>query len=125
MELKEFIALSIVDICRGIDAAKTQLNVDESIHTVLPPMGPAFVKQLDVKLNTFDGNYYQEIEFDIAVSAESKSDVNGKAGVSVFSVGANIGSNLSSTDIKTSRLKFKIPIGLSCKNGRESEGKNK
>lgn len=119
MQLKEFIALSLVNICNGIDEAKLQLTSDGSIHTVLPPMEPAFADKLDVKLNTFDGNYYESIEFDIAVTVENKSDVSGKAGVNVFSVGANIGSNLSSNNSTISRLKFRVPIGLSCRNNQK------
>ncbi len=124
MELNEFIKISLLDICKGVEAAKRERELDDnSNHTILPEMGHAFADKFGAKLNTHDKNYYQEVEFDIAVTVENKSDVSGKAGVNVFSVGANIGSNLSSNNSTISRLKFRIPIGLSCKNNNTIQTK--
>lgn len=112
MNLNEFIKTVLVDISNGVKEAKDSLF--ESEHKVCPPLKPFEVLEIGAKLSK-DGIYYQQVEFDVAVTVENKNDGGGKAGVKVCGLEASIGGNASTNNISVNRIKFHVPIGLSSK----------
>lgn len=111
MELKEFIRLTLIDIVEGVEEAKKTL--DEHEKYICPPMGSAFAKDFGAKLNSVNNMYYQEIEFDVAVSVENKTEAGLKGAVKVFGVfelggGGNGGLN----NVIVNRIKFHVPLAL-------------
>jgi hypothetical protein len=113
MNLDEFIKTVIVDISKGVESAKNTLAASK--NKICPSMGSAFAEKFGAKLNNFDGMYYQEIQFDVAVTVESKGDAGAKAGIKVCGIEANVGGTVSSNSSTVSRVKFHVPLGLSSK----------
>jgi len=114
MDLKEFIKTALIDIVEGIEDAK--LELDKKNTYICPPMGPAYIDKFHIKLNSFNGMYYQQAEFDIAITAENRTDGGAKAGVKVAGfIEANMGKNTALNNSTVSRVKFHVPLGLPCK----------
>ncbi len=114
MDLKEFIKTALVDIVEGIEEAR--LTLDKKENYICPPMGPAYADKFGIQLNSFNGIYYQQAEFDVAVTVETKADGGAKTSVKVLGLfEANIGGNVSSNNAAVSRIKFHVPLGLPSK----------
>jgi hypothetical protein len=62
MDLKDFIKTALVDIVQGIDEARSEL--DSKANYICP-----IFSILDAPKTSIRGVYYQEAEFDIAVSS--------------------------------------------------------
>jgi hypothetical protein len=112
MELKEFIKDTLVQISKGIEEAKTELG---QINKGITIINPDSIRGLtNVTLDNFQGKEavkrIEEIEFDIAVIVEQKSE--GKAGIGVLASIITAGASKSTGDInsETHRIKFKVPI---------------
>ena len=95
MDLKQFIKTALVDIVQAIEEAKSES--DDKADYICPIMNPHDAVQRNIT-RTHDGKYYQNAEFDIAVTAEGNMDSGGKAGIKVFGIEANLGSNLKSVN---------------------------
>ena len=52
------------------------------------------------------------IEFDVAVTAVEATGTEGKAGISVWSIGANMSGKTDKSNSTVSRVKFSVPVGL-------------
>lgn len=99
MELKEFIAKTILDIIEGIDSASNHLRN----------------KNKEVGLYSTGKENQRHVEFDVAVTVSNKeggsADGGGKINVvSVFQVGANAQLTYEETDSTVSRIKFGVRI---------------
>ncbi len=120
MDLKEFIKTALVDIVEGIEEAKSEL--DKRANHICPPMGSAYANKFEIQLNSFNGIYYQQAEFDVAVTVENTTDGGAKAGIKVLGfIEANVGRNTSSNSSTISRIKFHVPIGLPSKRNKEAD----
>lgn len=100
MNLNEFIKTALIDIVRGVEGAKSELDINEKY--ICPPMGSAYAKQFSVQLNSFNHMYYQQVEFDLAVTTANKSGGPDNASIKVIgifeaSIGGNAPSNNSTT----------------------------
>jgi hypothetical protein len=100
MELRDFISSAIVEIFRGVEQAKEDLA--DKHGAVNPFFGP--------NMNSMKHEHLQFVEFDIAVTANEKTEGSAKAGVSVLGVelGGNGGKSLENSTV--SRVKFRVPI---------------
>jgi hypothetical protein len=122
MDLKEFIKTALVDIVEGIEEARLTLDKKESY--ICPPMGPAYADKFGIQLNSFNGIYYQQAEFDVAVTVETKTDGGAKTSVKVLGLfKANIDGNVSSNNAAVSRIKFHVPLGLPSKRGYQRDSR--
>ncbi len=92
MELKEFIKSALSDIVLGIKESKNDLNV--------PGIGLAYQKE---------GSGYI-INFDIAISVEDNSSVDGGIGSSIKIFEGKVGGSLENKNQNTSRISFGIEI---------------
>lgn len=114
MDLKEFIKTVLIDIVEGVEQAK--IETDGKAGHVCPSMSPAYAEKAKIQFNALNGYYYQQAEFDVAVTAENKTDGGVKAGVKVLGLmEAGMGGNVSSNNSTISRIKFHVPLGLAPK----------
>lgn len=98
MELREFISETLKNIIDGIQDAQDYADTTKGTGTIVPQL-PA-------------GSGSIEVQFDVAVLAEKSTTAEGKAGISVFSVGASAGAETESMSSTASRIKFPVPVNL-------------
>lgn len=112
MELKEFVAQSLVQICEGVKQAQREINQPNTLHA-----GGGAAAKINPELSAFpeahagisvDSRPLQLVSFDVAVTVQDNT--GGGAGISVL--GAQIGGQLSSSTGSTSRLQFAVPVAL-------------
>ncbi len=110
MELTEFINSVLVSIINGVDAARIELK--EQGDAICFPFNKSTSTKTDVSYDHIVGRYFQQIEFDVAVTAETTGNNGGKAGVKVLGLEANIGANSTVKNSAVNRIKFSVPLGL-------------
>ena len=102
MELKDFVAQTLVQIVEGIDQANDSLSNKS-----------AFVVSSNIKTSedikySFDKeripHYVSNVDFDVAINIQDSQSKTGGANIEVFSV-LNI-------DTSTNRIKFTLPLAL-------------
>jgi len=114
MNLKDFIKIALTDIVSATEEAKIEL--DTQLKSICPPIGQAYATKFGIQLDDATGMYHQQVTFDVAVTVEHIAGDNAKAGIKVFNlVEANLGKNSSVNNSTVSRIKFHVPIGLSCR----------
>ncbi|MBD8686610.1 MULTISPECIES: hypothetical protein [unclassified Rhizobium] len=104
MDLKEFVSSALVDIIEGVKDAREKGGKDAE----------GIASNLRVKIDKLpqglmqDGNgaVYSVIDFDVAVTASSKTDGSVGIKVAVFSLGGSAGGE----DVTSSRIKFTVPM---------------
>lgn len=116
MELKDFIKTVLIDLITGIDEAKNEIDQEGSL--ICPPIGHAYIEKFNLQMDAM-GRHYQKVEFDVAVTAEEKTTINGKiegkAGlIKVLSMSADVDSGIITNNSTISRIKFHVPIALKC-----------
>ncbi|MGV8838698.1 MAG: hypothetical protein ACWA6X_00175 [Bauldia sp.] len=99
MELGEFIRTSI-------DQIATALLEVQKTHPSLNAENRGFQGDLGHLLEANQYGVFTRVDFDVAVTAET--NVNGKAGISVFSIGASVAGDHSSSTV--SRIAFSVPL---------------
>ena len=100
MELKDFIAETLVQIQQGVEDAI-------SLRTgKLGVINPAF----GVDANAFTKDHIQPVEFDVAITVSDKASGGGKAGLKIFSVELGANGAKEKENSTVSRIKFTIPI---------------
>src|SRR5579864_9190809 len=103
MELREFVAETLVAIQEGVADAIRRADENKTIGRINP------VWQGDEKIDWKE--YVQSVEFDVAVTTTDKSAAGGKGGIKVLSAVALGSEGSKSWDHSTvSRIKFGIPI---------------
>lgn len=113
MELRDFIKTTLLEIVNAVEDVKNELK-EKNRDNICPPPPADDKNAAKMHADAFSGRYYQNVEFDVAVSAEDSRAANGKLGVKVLSIEANIGGNSMSNNLITSRIKFHVPISLNC-----------
>ena len=106
MQLKEFIKETLTEITMGVIEAQTHVDgkhgVDERNKPIISPLITIQrVREIGI-------DPYQMVEFDVAVTVESETEMGG--GVMVVGSGAK-GMKKDST-VTASRIQFKVPIRL-------------
>lgn len=105
MDLKTFVAQSIIQISEGIKEAQNSSGTDVAPHVALNSNGYQQIASKEERCIP------QFIEFDIAVTTFNDGQATAKTGIKVFEV-INIGFN-GKTDQQysnISRIKFRIPV---------------
>jgi hypothetical protein len=98
MELREFVATTLKQIIDGIQDAQEYVEKSGSTAEI--------VNQFPI------GCCKTKIEFDVAVTAGSSTTAEGKAGISVFSIGATTGAQMERLSSTVSRIRFPVPVDL-------------
>lgn len=93
MDIKEFISQTLTQIIDGVVNAQNQTCKTNAVVVSA-------------------GDNYIKVDFDIAVTVVEGKETGGKAGISVWSIGAGVTGKTESSSSTVSRIKFEIPIGL-------------
>jgi hypothetical protein len=92
MDIKEFVSETLKQIVDGVIDAKNRKD-GEAVDVHYP-------------------NRTQKVTFDVAVTVIEGKETGGKAGISVWSIGAGVTGKTESSSSTISRIKFDIPIEL-------------
>lgn len=103
MELKEFIAETLVQIQEGVDDAIRRRSATNGAAGVINPVFGA-------TMNAAGTDHLQKVEFDIAVTVSDKATGGGKAGLKVFSVELSGEVSKGAEQSTVSRIKFTVPV---------------
>ncbi|MGI9012859.1 MAG: hypothetical protein ACR2GY_01255 [Phycisphaerales bacterium] len=108
MNLKDFVAQTLVQIAEGVTkAAKGAgesgaiVNPEISVHSMADP-GMTSRKRPKNQL----------IEFDLAVTVDNSSSAKAGAGLRVFGIGATADGATASATQHVSRVRFSVPMAL-------------
>jgi len=93
MDVKEFVAETLRQIVDGVVDAQQQTK---GKNAVVAPYH----------------DYHKTVSFDVAVTVVEGKETSGKAGISVWSVGAGVRGKSESSSSTVSRIKFEIPVEL-------------
>jgi hypothetical protein len=93
MNLEDFISETLSQIVSGIKKAQ---EATKNKHAMIVPY------------HSTDGN----VDFDVAVTVVDGKETSGKAGISVWSIGAGVSGKSESSTSTASRIKFSIAIEL-------------
>ena len=93
MDIKEFISQTLKQIIDGVKDAQEHAEGKNAV--VVPYYGDR-----------------QKIDFDVAVTVVEGKETGGKAGISVWSIGAGVTGKTESSSSTVSRIKFEIPVEL-------------
>lgn len=107
MELKDFVAATLTQICQGIEQAKNELQ--ESSARIAPPLDHMG------KVSKFpESDSVQMVHFDVFLSEHGKAGKKGGGGLSVslskVAVKAELGANKENATTSGHRVSFDIPI---------------
>lgn len=107
MELKEFIKTAITDITEAVSELQEELKNGSIVNPTLPQgeHGKHLVVDNEVRI-------IERLDFDIAVTASDKTELNGNAKVGISVFGAKIGTGNAEKTENVSRLTFSIPLLL-------------
>ena len=111
MDLKEFVTATPPDVLEGIKDAQKLETIGES---VAPNMIGGHQYAADSGVSHSSRITSTTVRFDVAVTAEEKSDIAGKLGmkVSVMGIGLEAGGSQDQAlrNSSVSRIQFSIPI---------------
>jgi hypothetical protein len=105
MELREFVAETLVAVQEGVSDAIRRVGERKVIGIVSPVWEGGAGEKVDWK------DYVQSVEFDVAVTATDKTEATGKGGIKIAPFAELGGEGAKSAERSTvSRIKFSIPI---------------
>ena len=111
MELKEFVAQSIIQITEGItNAQESTKHKGAMINPPLCMSGQAGDKYLSVNMGNKRNFIPQTITFDVLVNVESIDSSDGKAKISIVSFSAGGGVSSEQKNGTSSRITFSVPV---------------
>lgn len=104
MELKEFIKHSLIEITTAVAEARKEVK---SVGV--------FIAEYNTNGNSVINNekkycITKDCNFDIAVTTSKETNAEGKAGISVMSIGVGTKAEAKSNNSSVSRISFSIPI---------------
>lgn len=114
MELKHFIKTVLVDIVESIDEARKALEAKGEY--ICPSISHRYSPTSKLNYDSAYSLYYQEVVFDVAVTAEAEDGATGKAGINVLGINASLGGGVKEKNSSVSRIKFHVPIALKSEN---------
>ncbi|MDA0813824.1 MAG: hypothetical protein O3C21_15715 [Verrucomicrobia bacterium] len=111
MELHEFVRETLSQIIKGISEAQNSEAITKSTAAIVP-VGQGIDD---------DKNLNQEVQFDIAVTAQSGTETKGGVGIFVGPVTlGSAGKSQQSTD-SMNRIKFAVPVYLPAQKIRRTQ----
>jgi hypothetical protein len=93
MDLKDFVSETLKQIIDGVKDAQQTANTKGAV--IVPYSQGA-----------------EKIEFDVAVTAVEGTETAGKAGISVWSIGAGVSGKSESSTSTVSRIRFSVAVEL-------------
>ena len=105
MDLKEFVATTLVQIIEGVADAQ---KVAEEMGAVINPRARATASSV----TTGQGQAIHLVEFDVALTSIEGRTTSGGGGITVAFVRAGGEKETSATEASVSRVKFSVPVAL-------------
>ena len=107
MELKDFVAATLTQICQGIEQARREMQ--ESSARIAPPLTPTGT------VSTFqESDSVQTVHFDVYLSERGASGKKGGASLGItlskVSINADISGNKENATTSGHRVSFEIPV---------------
>lgn len=103
MELREFIAETLVQIQEGVqDAISRRSGTPQAAGVINPVFG--------TDMDAAGPDHIQKVDFDVAVTVTEKANAGGKAGIKVFSIELGGEAGKSAEQSIVSRVKFAVPL---------------
>lgn len=102
MELRTFIKEALVDIVGGVTDAQSEIERGQ----IVPPVSGSF-KSVETGISEI-----QSVEFEVAVTTESRKGSEAKLSVVAAVVGGGIKGQSDSGSEHVARLRFKVPVKL-------------
>jgi hypothetical protein len=117
VDLEQFVEQSLIQIIAGVGKAQNSTRLAGKHHSEADVVNPRFMAGADMSPKgrdyfTVDRNIVQFVDFDVAVSSETGSNLKGDASIKVlgFGIGTQAGSEKATSAV--SRIKFQVPIVL-------------
>jgi hypothetical protein len=111
MELKDFVAETLVQIQEGVQEAIERRSQNSKAEGAISPKHFDMKSYDPVNPNADWDKYVQKVDFDLAVSVSDKKGAEGKGSIKIFSIADAGGSKSKSSETSTvCRVKFTIPI---------------
>ncbi|WP_391091144.1 hypothetical protein [Vibrio sp. NH-UV-68] len=104
MELDQFVAKSLIMICKGVHQAQQEVSEFGASINEMPISSGESTKHLKAQNRTL----MQTVEFDVAVATED----NGSGSAKISVLGLGLSKTGDTKDSITSRIAFKVPISL-------------
>ncbi|PHR88489.1 MAG: hypothetical protein COA78_36485 [Blastopirellula sp.] len=103
MDIKDFVRETLVQIAEGVKEANSQLK-EKEINAVVMPTPDSWSRK----------SFTREIKFDVAVIAESTTEMGGKANLTIPVVGVGFKGDVNheTSNQNISRVEFTVPIML-------------
>ncbi|WGF90770.1 hypothetical protein [Marinivivus vitaminiproducens] len=100
MDLADFVTNALVQIQTGVANAIDQRS--DKAGVISPLSNSKIITKGEIQI----------VEFDVAVTASDKTDVDGHAGIKVLSLNIGGGGSTSSQLSTVSRMRFSVPVIL-------------
>jgi hypothetical protein len=101
MELKDFIAETLVGIQQGVQLAIERTGKAQVSGVINPVWG---------KASLVGDSHIREVQFDIAVTVTDKSSGKAAAGIKVVGIGVGGDHQHSEENARVSRIQFSVPV---------------
>lgn len=108
MELKDFVAATLINIVEGIQLAQERFKGTPAV--VNPELRSSHGREGSFHPGT--GTFVQEVEFDVAVTTTETTGTKGSIGVFAGAIGVGSQGQSDAGKTQLSRIKFTIPILL-------------
>ena len=102
MDLKDFIAETLVQIQEGVQEAINRRSASQGAAGVINPVWG--------NVNEISPDHRQNVEFDVAVTVTDKTTAGGNAGIKVFSIELGGKAEKGAEQSTVSHIKFSIPL---------------
>lgn len=115
MQLKEFVAQTLIQISEGV--AEAQQKTAESVGIVNPKIKNLFVRSQSGGTNlalgwTHAGDLISMVSFDVAVTATDGTGTKGGIGIVIGAVAIGSQGSSENRNEAVSRVQFKVPFAL-------------
>ena len=120
MELKEFVRETLLEISTGVaDAQEEQKGalISPRVRNQEGASPKLALAEDGAGRGIRGGRILDYVEFDIAVTIDKNTETNGKISVLFGALNLSSGGASENKDSSTSRVRFKVPIAFSVKDG--------
>ena len=117
MKLDEFVETSLIQIIEGVKKAQKTTKETDKTGTEANNINPDIMYSADGAPKgkyyaTINRNLVHFVDFDVAVTADTNTEVKGGAGLRVAGIGIDADIQGVNQNSVVSRIKFQVPIQL-------------
>ena len=117
MKLDEFIEMTLIQIIGGVRKAQQATKEPHKVGSEADSINPDLMYSADSAPKgkyyaSVDRNLIHFVDFDVAVTADTSTEVKGGAGLRVAGIGLGAGVQEANQNSVVSRIRFQVPIKL-------------